>query len=278
MERGILLITDLDGTLLNRKHEISEENIQAIKHFKSKGGLVTFATGRMEESTVQYLEQLDINQPIITYNGGRLYCPIKKEVLQEKQLMVNEGIWETLLSNKTTKGIIIYKDSIPYILERNKIIEEFEAKEGITCEVANVQDFSRGNISKILVIMKALSQTAPVEELVNLEKELLENNHFDTVFSEVNYLEILPTGTTKGLGVKNLIDYLKLEDVYVVAVGDNLNDIPLLESANLGIAVKNARDGLKEVADLVLDKSNDDSAIAYVINEVIPSVSNIINQ
>ena len=66
MIHSTLLVTDLDGTLLNNQHEISEQNSESIKKFQSNGGLITFATGRMEETTFQYIEKLGIDLPIIS--------------------------------------------------------------------------------------------------------------------------------------------------------------------------------------------------------------------
>lgn len=274
MKRDILLITDLDGTLLNSQHEISKKNEEAIKRFKAQGGLLTFATGRMEESTNLYLEQLGIIHPIITYNGGRLYCPVQQKVLQEEQLVIDKDIWNLIIKSDLNRGIIVYRNSTPYVFEKNDIIKEFEKKEKITCKMAEVEDFVGIAINKVLIIMKALSKTDEVGELVELNTKLLEVGNFDTVFSEINYLEVLPTGTTKGQGVEKLKENLALKDVYVIAVGDNLNDIPLLGNADLGIAVKNARSGLKEVADVILDQTNEDDAIAFIINEIIPELIN----
>lgn len=276
MKRHILLITDLDGTLLNSHHEVSKKNEEAIKKFKEEGGLLTFATGRMEESTNLYLEQLGIIHPIITYNGGRLYCPVQRKVLQEEQLVIDKDVWDLIIKSELNRGIIVYRNSIPYVFEKNDIIDEFEKKEKITCKIAEVEDFIGIEINKVLIIMKALSKIEPVEELVELNTKLLEVGNFDTVFSEINYLEILPTGTTKGQGVEKLKESLALKNVYVIAVGDNLNDIPLLVKADLGIAVKNARPGLKEVADVVLEQTNENDAIAYIINEIIPELKKTI--
>lgn len=268
--KKILFVSDLDGTLLNNQHEVSEENVKAIENFKSDGGLFTFATGRMEETTLPYVDKLNINIPLISYNGARVYCPITKKVIFEERMSVPEDIWRLILKVKQPMGIFIYKDNQPFVLKRNEIVEEFEKKEGITCEDGSLDDFNEVPISKILIIMKALSDSEKVPALQVLDDEIkISEFSCETVFSEVNYLEILPKGTSKGKGLARLINYLGNKEIHTIAIGDNLNDIPLLTTANTGIAVRNAQSKLKEIADLVLDQSNDEHAIAYVIENVI---------
>ncbi len=268
--KKILFVSDLDGTLLNNQHEVSEKNVKAIEKFKSNGGLFTFATGRMEETTLPYVDKLNINIPLISYNGARLYCPITKKVIFEERMSVPVDIWELILKVKQPMGVFIYKDNQPFVLKRNEIVEEFERKEGFTCKDGSLDDFIEGSISKILIIMKALSDSEKVPALQVLEDEIkVSEFSCESVFSEVNYLEILPKGTSKGKGLARLIDYLGEKEIHTIAIGDNLNDIPLLTVANTGIAVRNAQSKLKGVADLVLDQNNDEHAIAYVIENVI---------
>lgn len=265
-----LLVTDLDGTLLNNEHKISELNSKSIKRFQLDGGLITFATGRMEETTFQFIEELNINVPIISYNGARLYCPTKKKRLYLEELTISEEIWRILLNKQKEMGIFIYKNNHPFILERNAIVEEFEKKERIKCKIGSLDDFVNKPITKILLIMKAVSPTVHVPELIELEKEIqLHKAECETIFSESNYLELLPPGTSKGKGLNKLINYLGNKDIFTVAVGDNLNDISLLNKANLGIAVQNAQPELKKHADLVIEKSNNEHAIAFVIDTII---------
>lgn len=265
-----LIITDLDGTLLNNKGEISKKNEEWIRRFKATGGLFTFATGRMEASIHPYIEKLDINIPVIVYNGAMVYCPTTKKALFEKQLYVSPEMWEQLLDNNLEKGVFIYKDGKPFVLERNSIVDYFEAKEGITCERGELEEFVNTPVTKVLVIMKEQSRHEDLPELKDLETRLVEGKfECDTVFSESNYLEILPKECSKGAALNKLVEYLNVSDLEVLALGDNLNDIPLLKTADVGIAVQNARDGLKEVADKIVKQTNDEDAIAFVIKDVL---------
>ena len=70
---GLMLVCDMDGTLLNSKLEVSDENVRAIEYFVDNGGVFTIATGRMELGVRKYLRILPVNAPVILYNGALIY-------------------------------------------------------------------------------------------------------------------------------------------------------------------------------------------------------------
>lgn len=268
--KGKLIISDLDGTLLNNQHKVSEQNQRWVKKFISEGGLFTFATGRMEETTFQFIEQLNITLPIISYNGARLFCPIQNKILYEDTMLVLPEIWKMILESSHEYGLVIYKDNQPFTLNKNSIIEKFEQKEKINCKLGSLNSFIDSPISKILLMVEKESIYGKDANLLELEKNILKNSSdFTTVFSEANYLEILPVGTSKGRGVNRLLDHLDKESLYAIGIGDNLNDISLLKNVNLGIAVKNAQQELKQIANKVLERTNEENAVAYVIETLI---------
>ena len=265
-----LIISDLDGTLLNNQHEISEHNQKWITKFISEGGLFTFATGRMEETTFKFIEQLNITLPIISYNGARLFCPIQNKVLYEDTMLVSPEIWKIILGPHYEYGLVIYKDNQPFTLNKNPIIKRFEKKENINCKLGSLDSFIDSPISKILIMAEKESIYGKSKNLLEIEKNVLNNSSdFTTVFSESNYLEVLPAGTSKGRGVNRLLSHLDKECQYSIGIGDNLNDISLLENVDFGIAVKNAQQELKQIANKVLKQTNEEDAVAYVIKTII---------
>src|SRR5699024_8702352 len=122
--------------------------------------------------------------------------------------------------------------------------------------------------------MRKRTSHEDVPELKNMEKKLVEGKfECDTVFSESNYLEILPKGRSKGAALKELANYLNVTDLQIIAIGDNLNDIPLLKSADIGVVNQNTRIRLKKDADKIVKQSNEEDAIAHVIKRIIESNS-----
>ena len=89
------------------------------------------------------------------------------------------------------------------------------------------------------------------------------------VFSQMEYLEILPVATSKGEALKELINLCQLTDAYTIGFGDNFNDIPLLTASDLGIAVSNAEPQLKKVADHTSQYTNDQDAVGHYIQGLL---------
>lgn len=256
----LLIVTDMDGTLLDRWQNISKENEMAIKQFKARGGLFTLATGRMEAAVLPYARQLEIDVPIILYNGAKIYSPVTGEILREKRLLVPKELWKRFIEGACDQtAILVYRDGDVYTPARNEILRLHERKDGVRCKEMR-EEWIDEPITKILFI-------APLAKLEQLETMVRASGvRCETVYSEANYLELLPEGATKGDALRELVDMLGVEGLYTIAVGDNLNDLTMLKQADCGIAVENACLPLKGVADK-LTVHHEDHAIRAVIHE-----------
>jgi hydroxymethylpyrimidine pyrophosphatase-like HAD family hydrolase len=93
--------------------------------------------------------------------------------------------------------------------------------------------------------------------------------HCDMFLSANNFLEFAPLGSNKATGLKVLSDYLGLDMNEVVAVGDNFNDMDMIMAAGLGIAVNNAVEEVKAIADYITQADNDNNAIKEVVEMVL---------
>ena len=80
-----MVVCDVDGTLVNSDKQISEINQKAIKNYKANGGFFSLATGRIEKSVHRFCEELNIDIPIILYNGARIYDPVNKQIIYDSQ-------------------------------------------------------------------------------------------------------------------------------------------------------------------------------------------------
>lgn len=258
--RNYLLVTDLDGTLLNSDHKISEYNCNQIKRFQQKDGLFTFATGRMNETVLQFIKELNITIPVITYNGVQIYCPVENKVLYEKCFVFSEEMYDQLVvSSHTFAEVLFYYNNQVFTTKRGKLIEEFEQKENVSCRIIEFEHIPK-EVTKIVILS---NERDKLEHLETFIPKIFKG--ISLVFSESNYLEILPERASKGEALKELKKRYALTNVHTVGFGNNLNDIPLLKAANLGIAVKNAEDGLLEVADQISMYSNNEDAVGQYI-------------
>ncbi|TBL75640.1 Cof-type HAD-IIB family hydrolase [Paenibacillus thalictri] len=260
---NILIISDLDGTLLNKSHQISPENEDAIRRFTDMGGLFTLATGRIEQSVEPFVRQLGIDLPLILYNGAKIVHPASGKVLFEKYVHIPRKLWDDMLALVSDNiALLFYKDGKVFTTRRCEILERHERKDGVNCILID-KDEVPSEVTKILLIGSPPSLLKAYEEL--LVKHALP---CETVYSESNYLEILPEGVSKGTTLEELTRMLQRETLYTIAVGDNLNDLTMIQSADRGYAVENAHPQLKEAADAIT-VHHEDHAIASIIEHIL---------
>lgn len=253
-----LLVTDLDGTLLNQQQQVSEINKNAIKDFKLAGGQFTIATGRMEHAVKNFVRDLGIDIPMILYNGAKIVDPCSGEVLFEQKLHVPIELWTELAQiGECQAAVLIYMDCRVYTFTKNEIILAYEKKDGVHVEVESGAYPS--TVTKIVIISTPENLEEYLDRIASMEIACT------FVYSEKTYLEILPDGVSKGETLKILKKHLPIETDYTVCIGDNLNDYSMIEEADLGIAVENAHPKVKEIADQVV-VHHEEHAIAEVIH------------
>jgi len=249
-----LAVCDIDGTLVDSKKRISPLNRKAIKAFQDGGGAFTLATGRIEKSALPYCRELNIQVPLILYNGARIVHPLSGEVLMEKHLH-EEDITRALLLRKTYPlDYILYSEGEAYVFDRSSFIREFEKGDGYECSILrDTGELTRKKITKILMIGDNSCFDAFRRDFRSDRKR-----GAALVQSESNYLEILPEGVNKGTALEELEKILGFNRKNVICFGDNHNDIEMIRRAGIGVAMKNAGDEVKAAADLIAPDHNHD--------------------
>jgi len=269
---GFMLVCDMDGTLLNSKLEVSDENVRAIEYFVDNGGVFTIATGRMELGVRKYLRLLPVNAPVILYNGASIYDFEKEKSLWDIHL---EGeisvILKDLLNKFTYLGIEIFEggDSV-YLLRENEETEKHRKKEGFAPQIITVDQIPDCLYKVIL--------TADPNSLKDVENYLKgKDTTFRMVYSEKQFLEILNKEASKGRALRELAKILGVSMSNVISMGDNQNDIEMVEMSGTGFAVENAQPDLLRIADYC-SVHHDRHAVAYVVNWLKTNISRQMNQ
>lgn len=261
---GILICTDLDGTLLRKDKSISVENKEAIEYFKSEGGLFTIVTGRMPYYAGKIAEEVKPNVPFGCVNGGGLYDWEKREYIWSEP--IQESVMELVrcIDEKfPDMGIQTCTFERTYFYKENSAMEHFRKVTGLpnlTCHYNDVKE----TVAKILFCSDNEKDILGVIE--TLDKHPLAEK-FNFIRSEKALYEILPKGMSKGTAIKKLCEYCGIDINKTIAIGDYNNDIPMFGVAKVGIAVSNACANALEAADFVT-VSNEEHAIAKVIYEI----------
>ena len=241
---GILLVTDVDSTLACGT-SLSKENASAIKYFVENGGKFTVATGRTSRYIAdKFFPELIINAPIISING----TVISHEKTFEPIFSVPmESSFQNVIKS-VCKAFKLDRSSVYTLTETPPCDTDFKVKDN---EV----------YYKILFVAKtendALAMMKFIEERFSQD--------FSVMRSWNTGVEVIPAGSGKGMCIKKLKELLKVEKV--IAMGDYENDITLFEAADVSIAVGNAVDKLKEIADFVT-VSCEENAVSHVIKHI----------
>lgn len=261
----IVLLTDMDGTLLDSNSKVSNENKEAIETFISGGGKFAIATGRGERNALKFIDDIKTNIPSILYNGCGLY-DYKEEKFLELKLLSNEklkSLLEDCMNHFPQVVIQIYSTTGCLIITPEEFIDDDIRKHHSPYINCNLDEIMDKEWIKILF-------RGNKEELADLERyfnNLNLDNDITVVYSSDIYLELLPSKSSKGdmlLTLRKLIG----EECTYYAVGDYYNDVEMLKVADVGIATLNAPDDIKNVADLVT-VNNDNHVLADIIYNII---------
>lgn len=248
-----LIVTDLDGTLLNSKKSISEETVLAIQNAKRVGVYFAFATARPERNTLEYVEMVNPDS-IISNNGAKV--SINKKAIRTVCIDPNDA--------KTMITRLLQIDGIRLSLDYDHI------------SVTNCEDYlSWGNWGAVYSDFSSINyegiQKIAIE---SMDISLLSNidfGHYDCHFyanqGEKWYM-VTKKHASKYNAIQFLAEYYNIDISNVAVFGDDYNDIEMIENCGAGIAMDNSIQELKDVADFVCAK-NDDSGVAQWITKYI---------
>ncbi|MBQ4527026.1 MAG: HAD family phosphatase [Clostridia bacterium] len=261
---GMLMCTDLDGTLLKNDKSISRENLDAVDYFKQNGGLFTFVTGRMPFFVSDIYNIVKPNAPIVCVNGGGIYDYDRNDYLW-KEVMPASVTELVEYADKNIDGMGIQVNTFDkiYYCKNNDAMETFRLVTNTPNLVCSYNDVSE----PIAKIVFGDTDIKKMDKLRTLLANHPRSDEFDFITSEETLHEILPKGISKGKGLTKLAKLLGIDMSKTIAVGDYYNDISMIESVKLGIAVSNAQPEVKTSAD-VITVSNEESAIANIIDNL----------
>lgn len=264
-----LLAIDLDGTLLNSFHEISEENKTAIRKAQEHGVKVIIATGRPEQLCKSIVKELSLKDDIIMSNGGVIGHPFKRDKVLSKTL--NMKIVKTVVDYCETNDIIYLLYTAEAIISKpNFRVGFFENKNKnlptdehvIFKGIENLEDVYRTEPNKILVVEENSTKLSQAKEYFSTIDQI------SIVQSQTTFIDVSPRDVSKGFALKAYAEYLNLDPSEVAAMGDQDNDISMLKYAGTAIAMENASKGCMEVSNHVT-LSNNAHGVAYAINEFV---------
>lgn len=265
----VLILSDMDGTLLTGDKRISDTDREAIDRFTKLGGRFTVATGRTIQSFEQYRTMLELPYPVVMYNGSAIYDYTRAETLYTQPLPPEaKSIVSAIMEAMPEVGGEVLRPEGTYIFSNTQYEQLHTKLCNIVPEFAGLQDIPEGSWLKVLFAM------AP-EDIPHIER-LVREMAIDTVSfvrsSEI-FFEMMPLGVSKGSALRQFRKLPGWEDFTFAAIGDFDNDIEMIQAADLGACPANAADTVKSAAGLVLTRTNEEGAVAELIGHIIERCS-----
>ncbi|OIJ15285.1 hypothetical protein BKP35_05410 [Anaerobacillus arseniciselenatis] len=280
-----LVAIDLDGTLLSSNLDISKRNITAIQKAQQQGHIIMICSGRAPEDIKEVLKDTPIECPIagsngtiIEANGSRLLeVSIDNQSVKNVAAILNENHFPFKVY--TNKGIFVeanFTERMKVLLDENEDIRKhFSARQiKLMTEQPKETEMLKffESIDHILQLENISVQKFFIatfvgkEALISLLKEKVENIVITT--SGPYNIEIMDTNGNKGNALKLMAEHYNVPIENTIAIGDNFNDLPMLEQSGFSIAMENGDPTIKERASAVTT-ANDEDGVATAIEKYV---------
>ena len=261
-----LLCVDLDGTLLRNDKTISKKQIDAINELNENDVLFSISTGRPAKGIQKYLDCFNRTMPLTLFNGSLVELYPSKKVLYECKLNPIDAKFIIEFLNKGNLPFIYYSNGdLYYKDETDRIMLYIKFSNLSPIKINDISEIDYKNVIKVIWFLN--KDEEPLYDL-NIFNNLKETT---TIRSDYKYYEFINADASKGNSLKIIQDYYKIKDEDVIAVGDEENDISMIERANIGVAMKNSRDSVKAVANYITENDNENDGILEIINKFIKS-------
>ena len=265
-----IVVCDLDETLIRLDRTISDEDKAAVRALKKAGVKFVPATGRGYGSVDGTLKELGLydeaGEYVISYNGGTITENKGHHLLHFEGIpfalaeeLYRRGLNYDVCVHVYTKDMVyayhFVQEEIDYLAGRMEVREVFDKN----------LDFLKGQ-----EIVKCLYMNTDYSYLQRIARELEDiTGGIDVSYSANRYIEFNRRGVNKGEGLRRLASFLGVDMADTIAIGDNYNDLPMIQAAGLGVGVRNTVEAMKKDCDYVTQGTCDENAVSEVINRFI---------
>jgi hypothetical protein len=261
------IFLDLDGTTLNENGIVNIEVETCLKKLQNLNISIYLVSGRSYESMLPTYLTLGLTTPLIAYNGAQL---IKDNGHIIKQNLLNPLLVEDALriAKKYNSYVQFYIDKKAYYLGSESIAIEYYQKGGIDPLMLDTSiDFNEKCTNGMFLVSELNCDNTSLVNISNeLENSSLWKNSGSYFFSSEGTLEFSNKGISKGNMISYVLELNNINAINTIAIGDGLNDKEMILNAGLGIAMGNASDELKTIADLTIRK-NSENGISKFLNQ-----------
>ena len=253
-----MLVCDIDGTIFDG--EFSQNLINCINRVRKDGIKFVIATGRTFFSANQLLKPLNIDTPIICYQGATIHEPSGKIILDKG---LERGIALDIVDYLKTFDIFpnLYIDDNLYSEKETIYVKKYSDAQKIPYRI--VEDISKLDFKTMNKILAIDNDKEKIKKISENLKEKYKGLIYCAMSTPI-FCEICDKSVSKGNAVKFLADKWNIKKEEIMSCGDQNNDIELLTSAGIGVAMGNASEALKQYADYITDTVQNDGVVKAV--------------
>jgi len=255
-----LIAIDMDDTLLDEKHQISPATKEAIRQATERGVAVTIATGRMFCSTLPFAQYLGIKVPLINYNGAMVRDTVSGRTLFHRPIERETAGAVAALFRERGWYLQKHVDDVLYVAELDENARYYS-------DYARVEAVPLGDEFYTMSEAPTKLLSLADQPLLNEIRAVMEErwgDRINTASSRTRYLEMVDVGVNKGEALAYLAGSLGVRQSEVMAIGDSMNDVDMIEYAAIGVAMGNAKDRVKAAADHVTLSNSQDGVAAAI--------------
>ncbi|MCU0415093.1 MAG: HAD family hydrolase [Ignavibacteriaceae bacterium] len=268
-----LIVSDIDGTLLNDNGELGIESKKLLKELMKEKVVVSLATGRLHSAVTEIANDISLNGYVISLDGAMIKNYVQDKILYQSFLRIGQVKKAIAISENLLINIALCHSSSIYYTEYNSVIPSLLSKYGaFYTQVDSYDNYLSGTL-EMVCSSDMKDSIKQMEEKFNFPYSIgCNTSYFRSKKNEnIYYLEIRKAGSSKGKALMRLLKHLSIKPSYAAVIGDWYNDITMFQTNAVKVAVANAIPELITTADYVTTKSNRDDGAAEFFEMVLKS-------
>lgn len=262
-----LLVLDIDGTIAGESNQVRPGVLAAIKAVQAKGIPVTIATGRMYQSAARFYQDIGGNLPLIAYQGAWIQDPATNELHRHRPVPIPLA---SELLDYLEQGDLRSRVSIHFYINDQLYVRQIVGDTQEYARRSNIPANPVGDLRKLLdqaptKILALSEDTQLLDELLLKVRQLYRPDELYLTKSVATFFEMAHPLVNKGIAVDYLVrEVMGIRAEEVMAIGDNFNDLEMIEYAGIGVAMGEAPAAVKAVAQWVAPGVEEDGVVAAI--------------
>lgn len=253
-----MIFLDIDGTLYNSEKQVTEYTKNTLNRVKNKGIYVVLCSGRTNKDVCEISIDVDASRYVISSNGAFVYNYVDDvdifESVMEKEIL--EKMWTLCEKEKKWELIIESKEQV-YI---NELM--FRRRPEGFIKIDKIDDIANKKIFQMVINIEESGKYNKVKEILEKERKIWTPNY--GVGVKCSFFDINNKNIDKGIGIQHLIKNLGIEKEETIGFGDGINDLAMFRECGIGVAMGNAEQVLKNMADYITLKNDEDGVAKFI--------------